>query len=170
MALVSLHGLLLVAGATCLFMAAAQDVVARTIPHWAVAGIVATGVLLRFTDGGLAPSCLTAALIFAAASILWSAGWMGGGDAKLFGAVAIILPPASILSALSATAAAGAVLALPYLLLRGRLGRPVPGGRSLGVLVRSWRAERFRLHRGGPVPYGVAIAFGAVLNLWNIGA
>jgi prepilin peptidase CpaA len=31
--------------------------------------------------------------------------------------------------------------------------------------VRAWRAELFRLRRGGPLPYAVAICAGALLSL-----
>lgn len=167
---ISLHEILLTSGAAFLLAAGAHDVATRTIPHWAVAGIAVSGLLLRLAEGGLASSCITAGCVLAVAVLLWGAGWMGGGDAKLLGSIALLVPPGSILPTLSAVAIFGAALALPYILLRGRLDRPVPTRRSMGLFVRSWRAERFRLRRGGPLPYGVAIALGAVLNLWSAGA
>ena len=170
MALVSPHELMLTGGAGCLIAAGTHDVVARTIPHWTVLGVTAAGLLLRLQDGELAPALLAMTGVFGLACVCWNAGWMGGGDAKLLGAVTFLLHPSEVLPALAATAVAGSLLALPYLVLRGRIPRPQPGRRALGLAARCWRAERFRLRRGGPLPYGVAIAFGAVLHLWSAAA
>lgn len=169
MPLISLHATLLYATIALAIAAAVHDVVARTIPHWTIVGIAGAGLLLRISDGGLAPALGVDAVILSGALLLWRAGCLGGGDAKLLGAVALVLPPALLLTSMLATAISGALLALPYIVLCDRIGTRRRGGRTVPLLTRIWRAERFRLNRGGPLPYGVAIAFGTVLTLWSNG-
>ena len=78
---------------------------------------------------------------------------MGGGDAKLMAACLLWLGPAAITPFLLWTAVAGGGLAVSLLLAR-RLPAPVTatGPRWVGRL----------LQPGGDVPYGVAIAVGAL--------
>jgi prepilin peptidase CpaA len=94
----------------------------------------------------------------------WRRGWMGGGDVKLLGAAALRVPPYAVPGMLMATALAGGVLALFYLVARRRLARP-GGPRPSSLLLRALRAERWRLRRGGPMPYAVAIACGVFFVL-----
>ena len=41
---------------------------------------------------------------------------------------------------------------------------PIPP-RAVSLPARAWRAEIWRLRRGGPLPYGVAICGGVLLTL-----
>ncbi|MBV8915287.1 MAG: prepilin peptidase [Acetobacteraceae bacterium] len=147
-----------------LLWAATHDLLARTIPDLAPTIVAVSGLALRFADGTVGIACCAAGLLFAFSALCWRAGWLGGGDAKLLTAVAFLLPPGQLLPALVAVAESGAVLALPYLVARGRLPRPAPD-RPATLGARAWRAELFRLRRGGPLPYGVAIAAGVLLSL-----
>jgi prepilin peptidase CpaA len=149
-------------GLVCL--AALHDVLARTIPNWISAMVAALGVPCLWLQPAAADRLLAAALLFAAAVLCWRLGWLGGGDAKLLGAIGLLLPPDRVAGTVLAIGLAGAVLALPYIACRGRLARPAPV-RPSGLPARAWRAERFRLRRGGPLPYGVAIAAGAACGL-----
>ena len=158
-----MHWLLLGLGMSLLLAAGLHDVIARTIPNWAPACIAAAGLLLRMQDSDLTRAALLALIVFALSILCWRAGALGGGDAKLLGAIALLLPPELTFRALACTALLGALMAAPYIILRGRLARPRAGCRSLGLLARAWRAERFRLRRGGPLPYGAAIALGVLL-------
>lgn len=158
-----MHWPLLGLGMSLLLAAGLHDVIARTIPNWAPACIAVAGLLLRIQDGDLTRAGLTAFSVFALSVLCWRAGALGGGDAKLLGAIALLLPPELTFRALACTAVLGALMAVPYIVLRGRLARPQAGRRSLGLLARTWRAERFRLRRGGPLPYGAAIALGVLL-------
>lgn len=58
--------------------------------------------------------------------------------------------------------AAGGALALGYLALRRLLRGPAGKARGGGLLRRLLRRERRRILRGGPLPYGVAIAAGGL--------
>jgi prepilin peptidase CpaA len=94
---------------------------------------------------------------------------MGGGDVKLLIAIAFLLPPADIPPALAAIAIAGGVLALLFLALRPRLRhhRLRPAGRSASLVRRAWAAELWRIRRGGPLPYAVAISAGTLFMMFS---
>jgi prepilin peptidase CpaA len=156
-------------GLTLLTLAALHDVAARTIPNWMSAALALAGVGALWSTPAASDRLLAAALLFGGAASLWRAGWLGGGDAKLLGAIGLLLPPDRVVGAVLTTACTGSVLALPYLICRGRIARPGPG-RPHGLPARAWRAERFRLRRGGPLPYGVAIAAGAAVGLLGPGS
>ena len=150
-------------GITLLLLAAAHDVVARTIPNSLAILVAALGAALRAADGTLAAALPASMAVFAGAALCWRWRWLGGGDVKLLAAAMLLLPPSGITASLSSIAILGALLALPYIAARGRLPRPPAGHRALPLLRRAWRAERFRLARGGPLPYGAAIAAGTLL-------
>jgi len=60
---------------------------------------------------------------------------------------------------------AGGLLAVLYLLAQNLVPAASPSPVPLSLLARVWRAERWRIRRGGPLPYAVAIAAGGVLTL-----
>jgi prepilin peptidase CpaA len=159
-----LPALALPAAALLLMYAALHDIAARTIPNGIPVALVTLGVALRLHAGSLPQALLAAALLTTAAGLCWLRGWLGGGDLKLLAALALLLPPAHVLPGIMAVAWCGTALALPYLALRRRLPAPSPH-RPAGLPARIWRVERFRLRRGGPLPYGVAIAAGGLLEL-----
>ena len=133
--------------------AAWHDLLARTVPN-------RLPVLLALV--GLAR--LAAGAVFAGAFLCWRRGWLGGGDVKLLAACALSVPPHLVPGLLAAIAIAGAGLALVYLAAR-RWVRPAGGARPAGLLARALRAERWRIARGGPLPYAVAIAIGVLAVL-----
>lgn len=159
---------LLLTGLLLLAVAALHDVLVRTVPNWSAAGLLAIGISVQAIQGSLLHGLIGAGLVFAAAILLWRRGWMGGGDVKLLGASALLVPPLSIPSLILAVSVAGTVLALPYLLARRRLTVPaMPAERAfIGRLIR---VERWRMRRGGPLPYAVAIAGGAAVVVVNGG-
>ena len=89
---------------------------------------------------------------------------LGGGDVKLMVAMALGLSFAGNVRFFAATALAGGVLALMHLALR-YLPRPalVPTG-SVAIR-RVYAAERWRILRRAPLPYGIAIACGGI---WSV--
>jgi len=91
--------------------------------------------------------------------VLLAAGWMGGGDVKLMGAAAVLVPPPLVPMFVAALSIAGAVLALMYLAARPLMPAPARQ-RPRGLLARACRAEQWRISRGGPLPYACAIASG----------
>jgi prepilin peptidase CpaA len=162
-----------------LCLAAAHDLLARTVPNWMPMTLAALGIIQSAFDQRLIVSLLVGTMVFILTGLCWKRGWLGGGDVKLLGAAAIAVPPAAVAPFITAVALAGGVLALVYLvcgrlipisILRRTIGQtPVgqtPIGRSItrpaGLLSRAWRLERRRLSRGGPLPYAVAIAAGGL--------
>ena len=77
-------------------------------------------------------------------TLAFTAGWLGGGDVKLFAATALWLDLRSALWFVVFVLLAGGVVAIAYL-----LSRPLRRGRDGKI-------------RGTRVPYGLAIAFGAL--------
>lgn len=142
--------------AALLLLAAWHDLATRLIPDGIPLGLVILGLLLRLPEGWGAAlaSVLVAALVFAVLLGLAMRGLLGGGDVKLAAAVACGLSPAATWDFIFATTLAGGLLGLVYM-ARPRLALP---GRVLAI-------EAWRLRRGGPLPYAVAIAAGAILVL-----
>ena len=141
--------ILLLLLAAALVTAAVGDLRSRTIEHWLVIGIALGAIPFWWLTGlELWPDVATrigvAALVFAAFAGLFAIGWMGGGDVKLLGALALWLPPNAVLFLLIAMSLGGGVLTLAM-------------------------SIRHRVCKNGTqieIPYGVAIAFG---GLWLIG-
>jgi len=77
-------------------------------------------------------------------TIAFSAGWLGGGDVKLFAATALWLDFRSALWLVVFVMLAGGIVAIGYL------------------MSRPFRRRREGKIRGTRVPYGLAIAFGAL--------
>jgi prepilin peptidase CpaA len=163
-------------------LAAAHDVLARTVPNWMPMTLAVLGVVQSALAERLIVSLLVGTTVFILTGLCWKRGWLGGGDVKLLGAAAIAVPPVLVPPFVAAVALAGGVLGLVYLAC-GRLipamaprrpnamapWRPTdcqsgdrPINRPAGLLSRAWRLERRRLSRGGPLPYAVAIAAGGL--------
>ena len=153
------------AGAALLLAAAAaQDMALRIIPNAVCVGIALTGVMLQLENGLVVRSLIYASLVFAGAVLCWKRGWMGGGDVKLLGAAALVVPPHDVGDLLVLTALSGGVLSVIYLCL-SRLLRATPTPQPIGMFRRLVRAERWRICRGAPLPYGLAIASGGIALL-----
>ncbi len=155
-----------IVGLAMLVVAALHDVMARTVPNGVALIIAAAGLVAQISQSLMGAGHLLVALpvafsVFIAAGLLWRRGLMGGADVKLFAASSLLMPPMLVPSMLVSITIAGGLLALVYLLARRRLPRPEPG-RPPGLFARVVRLERWRLRRGGPLPYAVAIASGVV--------
>ena len=153
-------------------LAAWHDIVSRTVPNWMSAVIALFGMVAATADGRLLISTGLGLTIFVVAAICWRRGWMGGADVKLLGAVAIVLPPGVVSMFAVAMSVAGAVHALTYMLARRMVTPPPPLApltppSSRPLLCRALRAERWRISRGGPLPYACAIAFGFLFVICN---
>lgn len=136
----------------------------RRIPNALAAALAVLGLCRHAFSGagavGLA--LLAAGGALAAGLLLWRRGLFGGGDVKLLAAVALLPPPSGVPALLLAVPLAGGALALGYLALRRLLRGPAGKARGGGLLRRLLRRERRRILRGGPLPYGVAIAAGGL--------
>jgi prepilin peptidase CpaA len=166
------------ASAAILLLAACHDVVSRTVPNWMSVAIACFGVAAAFASDRLLISVGLGAAVFFAAAVCWRRGWMGGADVKLLGAIAIVLPPGMVSVFAIAMSLAGAVHAVAYILARRVVTPPPPLATALAgnpprarwLLPRALRAERWRISRGGPLPYACAIAFGFLFVICNGGA
>jgi prepilin peptidase CpaA len=138
-----------------------HDLAVRTIPNWIPACVALAGLVLRIQAGNLIAGLGIAAVLLLILGLLWLRGFIGGGDMKLIPAVALVLPPAGTPAFILSVSLAGGVLALIYLALRFIVPRPQPGPRR-GFLARVVKAEAWRMHRRGPLPYAAAIAGGAL--------
>ncbi|MEQ7872464.1 prepilin peptidase [Sphingomonas sp. ASV193] len=128
-----------------LLFAAYWDVKTRTIPNWLTA-TVAIGAPLFWVLAGVpfwpdaAERFAAALVVFGLFAALFYMGGMGGGDVKLAGALALWFGVQTTIKFLVLTSLAGGVV-------------------SIATIVWHRRTKR----DGAPeVPYGVAIAFGAL--------
>lgn len=114
-------------------------IAALSVPWWLTSG-VALWPMLGWQG-------LFAVAVFAAFAGVFAMGWMGGGDVKLFAALALWLPWKPFVQMMMMTAIIGGVLTLVLLV-----------------------AHRVRKREGAPeIPYGVAIACGALVIVARTG-
>jgi prepilin peptidase CpaA len=150
-------------------LAAWTDIRTRRIPNvLTVTGFVvalsirALGGLDVFTAG-----LLGAGLAFGLALPLFLVRGLGAGDVKLLAACGAFLGPRRLLTALLVTAVAGGLMALVAILRRGALIQTLRNCRDIivGAFTPRRRAELPTLASPGAitVPYGVAIALGAIV-------
>lgn len=140
--------------------AALYDLASYTIPNRLSAGLALLFAVFALAAGfdfamlGWHLAAGLTGLVFGFS--LFALGWIGGGDAKLFAAVALWLGFSDLLPYALAAALFGGVLTLVLLSLRKM---PLPAA----LLNRPWA---LRLHdaRSG-IPYGVALAAGAFVLL-----
>lgn len=161
----------ILAGMGLVLIAAVHDIVARTVPNWVSVLLALVGLGARIVDGKLMIGLLAALSVFMVAAFLWRRGWLGGGDVKLLGAAALVLPPTSVIPFIVAMSISGSLLAMAYLAAgyaARAVRRPVAtnGARPNGLIARAKRVELWRMRRGGPLPYACAIAAGFLFILF----
>jgi prepilin peptidase CpaA len=152
------------AGIGLVVAAALRDLATRTIPNGIPLGLAVAGLTLRLQAGDAMAGVVLALLILVAMVVLWLRGFIGGGDVKLLPAMALMLPPPDVGTYVFAIAFSGGILATFYLVLSVIVRRPAPGMRR-GMPARLLKAEAWRVHRRGAIPYAVAIAAGGVFIL-----
>lgn len=157
--------------------AAFQDVLRRLIPNKVVFQILLIGVVLRVVSIFLLhlgifqvlAAFLWPALLLFVLMIGWQAGLTGGGDIKLWAALAMLVPATFAQQAdfTLGVLLCGGVLSMGYLVMRvraqmGRSTPPAPCGASLWCRVA--RIEMWRSRHNIGTPYGTAIAASAILT------
>lgn len=153
-----------IAIAGLLLLAAARDIMTRTVPNWIPLTLAALCVALASIDSRLIWGLGFGLTIFVLCILCWRRGWMGGADVKLLGAAAIGVAPADAETFLVTVSLFGGVLALAY--LAGRFILPHPAARQpRHLLPRVLRIEAWRIHHRGPLPYACAIAAGTLFVL-----
>jgi prepilin peptidase CpaA len=138
--------------------AALRDLTSYIIPNWLSLALVAAFLPAALASGlspqqiGLCAAAGAGGLV--AGMVMFALGWIGGGDAKLFAASALWIGWPACLTYAAYTGIAGGVLAVALLSLRSAMVKPyLPAGpRWFGRLTEP----------GEGVPYGVAIAAGAL--------
>jgi prepilin peptidase CpaA len=161
-----LLSLLLVA---ILLLAVWFDVREQRIPNWLTAGGLAVALLLRAAlgTGALWVGLLGGALGFSLGILLFAAGAMGAGDAKLLATVGLLLGFDTFLRCLPLIGALGGLLALAVTIQKGTVIPTLVRFRELLFYVVSFGriGERRTLSMPGAVtvPYGVAVALGAAM-------
>lgn len=143
---------LLGALALLLVSAGIEDIRFRTIANAKNAVIALAAPLWWWTTGmsiwpDIAVQIGCASIVFAVFVAVFAFGMMGGGDVKLIGALALWLPLVPLLR---------------MLVLMSLLG----GALTLGMLVHA-RLRRPRPDAAIEVPYGVPIALGALIVLYE---
>jgi prepilin peptidase CpaA len=134
--------------AILLVVAAAIDLKTRTIPNWLNALVALLAPVFWLVAGldpwpGMAIQLGMGVAVFAVFALAFFVGMMGGGDVKLAAALALWFAPLSTLKFLVIMSLAGGVLTFFYVIL-----------------------HRLQKREGKPkIPYGVAIAFGALAIL-----
>ena len=139
-------------------VAGLKDVTSFTIPNW-ISGVLILGFFVAAPTVGLPIQAIGAHAVVGVGALvaaigMFAAGWIGGGDAKLFAAAGLWLGPEAVGPFVIITALAGGGLAVALLQFRaGWVRDVVPSGPR-------W-VERLREPKGD-APYGVAIAAGAL--------
>lgn len=145
-----------------LVTAACRDLATFTIPNWisisALAAFLPAALLLHLPLAtiGVALGVGFGALILGI--IMFALRWIGGGDAKLMAVCGVWLGWSAFLPFLALTCVAGGVLAVVLLALRNQ---------ASWLPVRTPQWLRRLATPGESVPYGVAIAAGALAVLPN---
>lgn len=155
----SLQTLLLIVFPVLAIIAALSDATTLTIPNW-ISALLAVAFLPAALAAGLSPSAMAACAglgvgALVAGMAMFALRWIGGGDAKLFAASALWLGLSGAAPFLAWTAIAGGALALALLGARrmaATVGVPFPQP--------AWMQRL--LAPGGDIPYGIAIAAGAL--------
>ena len=152
--------LTLIAFPVLVVVAAARDVRSYTIPNWISIALV--GAFVPAAAAGLAAGMPAAAIAacagvgggaLLAGIVLFTLRWIGGGDAKLLAAAALWVGLPGLTPFLFWTAMAGGALSMFLIAARRRRAAPAGGGEH-------WYSRL--LTHGEPIPYGVAIAVGAL--------
>ena len=153
-----------IAIAGLILLAAARDIMTRTVSNWIPASLAVLSATLTLVELRPLWGFGFGFAIFVLCLLCWKRGWMGGADVKLLGAVAIAVPPSDTATFMLGVTLFGGVLAVGYLAGRYLVPRPTPS-HSRNLLARVWRVEAWRIRHRGPLPYACAIAAGTLCVL-----
>lgn len=149
-------------------LAAYSDLRERRIPNWISVSALTLALVFRALPGGpeLVPGLIGFALAAGLTVPMFAVGVMGGGDTKLFMAVGGLLGPVGFLAAFLYAALVGGAMAL-WGALRTGSARALMQRTSAFALValslgRKGIAASVQAPGAVTIPYGVAIAIGAV--------
>lgn len=134
------------------------DVRYRRLPNWLCAVTLIAGIALASTSGAaiVQGQILHAAIALVLGIALFAMGWIGGGDAKYYAALAAWFPLSDAPLLLIAVSLAGFGLLVAWFALGGR--------RRKRRTVSSLSADDDAVF--GSLPFGVAISVGALAAFW----
>jgi prepilin peptidase CpaA len=153
-----------------LLLAAIGDVRTRRIPNLLVGSLAVLGLAFSIVQRPIFSGALHGSEGFLVGLACWlpfyAFGWLGAGDVKLFAAAGAWLGPAEALEGALVGAFAGAFLAVLWMLKSQGVRNTV---QTLGMAAASPELlsakSNVQKHRV-TLPYGVAIAFGAIVAGW----
>lgn len=149
-----------------MFTSAIKDALTMTIPNWAsvmvLGGFFLTVPFMWGAWGEVGSAwsifgehLLVGVSVFLFGFVIFAFGWLGGGDAKLMAATAFWWQWTDLLMYVTYTTLAGGVIAI--FILWGRKYVPVK------VLTADWLHRLVKDEKR--MPYGLALAFGALVTL-----
>ncbi len=149
--------------------AAIGDLRTRRIPNTLVAVLACSGLIYSVIGEPVIPGLLRGLAGLTVGLACWlpfyALGWLGAGDVKLFAAAGAWLGPVGAIEGSLAGACAGAVLALVWMVRsRGMKGTTEVLGLAAGT--PSILSPGDAGSRSSTLPYGIAIAFGAIVAGW----
>lgn len=153
-----------------LLLAALGDLRTRRIPNRLVVILAVAGFVFSVTQRPVLPGALHGLEGFFVGLACWlpfySMGWLGAGDVKLFAAAGVWLGPMKSLEGALIGAFVGGVLAVLWMLkshgVRNAIHTLGMAAGSPGLLSSPTGSEKGR----STLPYGVAIAIGAICAAW----
>lgn len=145
-------------------LAAFTDLRSHRIPNAIPIALTACGLLFTaFADPiGIFAFVAIAVGVLVAGTLLHARGLLGGGDVKLFAAVAATLGPHDLLLLTAATLVAGGALGLAFAAARGRLRATATNIHALALPMLAG-VRPTAVSDGTPMPYALAIFAGALV-------
>lgn len=137
--------------------AAAMDLLRLRIPNYFPVAIVIlffAWVALSASHSGIWQNAVLFGFTLFGGMVLFSRGWLGGGDVKLLAAIALWFDFAGAASLFFYVSIGGLLLSLIFVILR----RMLPARLTINATAPA-------LKRNGPIPYGIAISGGAALAI-----
>ena len=144
-------------------LAAFTDLRSHRIPNAIPLALAALGFLLTALADpiGIFAFVAIAIGVLLAGTALHARGLLGGGDVKLFAAVAATLGPHDLPLLAAATLVAGGVLGLAFAALRGRLRATATNLQALALPMLAG-VRPTAVSDGTPMPYALAIFVGSL--------
>ncbi|MEP3049776.1 MAG: prepilin peptidase [Erythrobacter sp.] len=151
-----------------LLMAAWFDVKYRRLPNWLAGLILVLGIAWAFFGGGpmgLGSNLLHGAIALTIGFGLFAVGWIGGGDAKTYAALAANFPMPLALSLIALVSIAMLVIALIWLPV-SRLRRRARKNNEDQAAPEQGNQDREADDNFAKIPLGIAIAAGGIALIW----
>jgi prepilin peptidase CpaA len=144
-------------------VAVVLDLRARRIPNWLTLGLAAVSLASQSLNGpvAIAQALAIYVAVMTLGCVVFSVGWLGGGDVKLLAAAAAAFGWPDSIALLVYTALGGGILAVAIAAAQGRLVSTVSRAFAAIPLFPGWRPAPAGAPNRTMLPYGCAIAFGA---------